>query len=32
MEKVHVKFEASLKDPADVFLDHYLEGFRELFK
>lgn len=32
IEKVHINFEASLTDPEDVILDHYLKGYRELFK
>lgn len=32
IEKVHRTFEASLKDPADVLTDQYLEGFKELYK
>lgn len=32
IEKVHSTFEASLKDPADVLTDQYLEGFKELYK
>lgn len=32
IEKVHSNFEASLKDSADVLMDHYLDGFKELYK
>lgn len=32
IEKVHSKFEASLKDATDVLMDEYLEGFKELYK
>lgn len=32
IEKVHINFEACLKDPADILLDQYLEGFKELYK
>lgn len=32
IEKVHINFEACLKEPADVLLDYYLEGFKELYK
>lgn len=32
IEIVHNNFEASLKDPADVLMDQYLAGFKELYK
>lgn len=32
IEKVHSNFEASLKDQADVLMDQYLDGFKELYK
>lgn len=32
IEKMHSNFEASLKDSADVLMDQYLEGYKELYK
>lgn len=32
IEKLHEKFEASLKEPADILMDEYLDGFKELYK
>lgn len=32
IEKLHINFQASLKDSHDILMDCYLEGFKELYK
>lgn len=32
LQKVHDNFVAAIKEPSDVFIDTYLEGYKELFK
>lgn len=32
LQKVHDHFVAAIKEPADVYIDTYLEGYKELFK
>lgn len=32
IEKVHENFKAALKEEADVLIDFYIEGYKELYK